>query len=230
MHDFGRLVYLEMQKSGSTFVNRFLSYCCTLTEIKRNKHAAVTNDYDPNSFYFITIRHPLALYSSLYRFGLDQRGGLYQRLKKAQKTSCYSNFEAFVVFMLDPQNAPFLTAGYNIKIAEQIGFMSFRFMKLSLQFPNRKILNCLASGNNLIELEREFITDLEIKNEDLIQGLKVLSTEIIPEHFEEKSVIKFLNNSPKINASKTRAEDLVPLSNPTLSKLHTQEALLLSRY
>ena len=70
----------------------------------------------------------------------------------------------------------------------------------------------------LIELEREFITGLEIKNEDLIQGLKVLSTEIMLEHFEEKSVIKFLNNSPKINASKTRSEDVVPLSNPTLSK------------
>ena len=40
MHDFGKIVYLGLQKSGSSFVNKFLSECCTLEEKKFRKHGA----------------------------------------------------------------------------------------------------------------------------------------------------------------------------------------------
>ena len=74
MHDFGKIVYLEMQKTGSTFVNSFLRECCLLEEISYKKHGVVRDDYASDKFYFITIRHPYDLYSSLYRYGLDGQG------------------------------------------------------------------------------------------------------------------------------------------------------------
>ena len=230
MHNFGSLVYLEMQKSGSTYVNTFLNECCKLTEIKHHKHSAVRNAYDPKNFYFITIRHPLALYSSLYRYGLDQRGIVYHRMKRKGKTSNYESFESFMQFVLDPSNASTLEEGYNRSIAEQIGFMSFRFMKLSLQFPLKTIERSLKKGGKLIELEQEFITDLEIKNEELKKGLKLLATEKFPEYFDKTSVHMFLGNHKKINASKTARSSLPVLSNRILSRLLPLEALLLSRY
>jgi len=230
MHDFGRLVYLEMHKSGSAYVNKFLKECCTLTEIKHKKHGAVKYKYDPKNFYFITIRHPLALYSSLYRYGLDRRGGLYNRLKNIGKTACYENFESFVLFVLDPNNADVLGRGYNKYIADQIGFMSFTFMKLSLRFPGFQIKSSLVTGKKLIELERRFITDLEIKNEDLNQELEILATKRFPQYFDRNSVKRFLENTGKVNASATKADKLKPLSEATYSKFLAQEALLLSRY
>lgn len=235
MHDFGPLVYLEMQKSGSSYVNHFLKECCTLTEIKHDKHGSIKKDYDANNFYFITIRHPLDLYSSIYRYGLDRRGGLYNALNRNNSTTCYKSFDSFVQFLLDPHNAKVLDRndprkGYSENIAEQMGFMSYRFMKLSLRHPRSKIKNALESGKELIELERKFITDLEIKNEELNQGLKLLATEKFPEYFDKTSVNKFLKNRDKINASKTLASNLAPLPETTYSKLMAKEALLSSRY
>lgn len=235
MHDFGPLVYLEMPKSGSSYVNEFLKKCCILKEIKHHKHVPVKKDYDANSFYFITIRNPLASYSSLYRYGLDQRGGFYKLIRKNDKTSCYESFDSFVQFLLDPHNASFFgkvnpLPGYSESIAEQIGFMSYRFMKLSLRFPMSKMRNSLKTGKKLIELERKFITDLEIKNEELNQGLRLLATEKFPEYFDRISVQKFLENTNKINTSKTLASDLAPLPETTYSKLLDREAMLFSRY
>ena len=219
-----------MQKSGSTYVNKFLKECCTLKEIKHEKHAAVKYKYDPKNFYFITIRHPLALYSSLYRYGLDKRGGIYKRLKSLELTQYYKSFESFVLFMLDPNNANTFGVEYNSSIAEQIGFMTFRFMKLSLQFPLEKINNSLESGNNLIDLEQEFITNLEIKNEELTETLKLLATEYFPDYFDQTSVHTFIENTKKTNTSQTKYDSLKTLSNTTALKLLDRESLLLSRY
>lgn len=230
MHDFGHLCYLEMQKTGSSFVNVFLKKCCTLPEVKHQKHMWVRSDYDSKKFYFITIRHPLSLYSSLYRYGLDKLGGFYNRLQRAGKTIYYETFESFCSFMLDPHNAIFFGQGYNEKIAEQIGFMTFRFMKLSLQFPLKKINNALLSGNDLVELERKFIINSYLKNEQLCQDLKSLATIKFPEYFNGNDVIKFLDNAPKYNSSKTPEESLISLRDATSSKLFEREALLLSRY
>ena len=103
-------------------------------------------------------------------------------------------------------------------------------MKLSLRSPMSKIRNSLKSGKKLIELERKFIIDLEIKNEELNEGLKLLATEKFPEYFDRKSVQKFLENTDKINTSKTLAGDLAPLPETTYSKLLDREAMLFSRY
>jgi hypothetical protein len=130
VQDFGPFCYLEMQKSGSTFVNHFLQQCSLLEVRKHRKHAPINDEYSDNTFYFITVRHPLALYSSLFRFGRDSRGDLFNRLKSKGLAECYSSFGEFVEFVRNPRNASHLGSDYNERIAEQIGFMSFRFLKL----------------------------------------------------------------------------------------------------
>ena len=231
MHDFGKIVYLEMQKSGSTYVNNFLKECCLLKEIKHKKHKFIRDDYDSRSFYFITIRNPVDLYSSLYRYGLDGRGGVYKRLEKARKTSCYSTPETFFRFITDPKNAVYVGGGYSEKIAEQIGVMSFRFMKLSLKFPFKRIAAKISNRENLLTLEREFITNLEVKNENLNSELGRLSNKLFPDLFDQEKAKKFLDSAVKINASKHPSNDKL---REEIGKFNDymlkKEALLLSRY
>ena len=128
MHDFGKIVYLDLHKTGSTYISAFLTACCLLTENKFSKHDWIRADYDSNNFYFISIRHPLSLYSSLYRYGLDGKGDVYNRLRKSNNLSTYSSFNSFVEFLIDERNADLLGYGYNQIYAKHIGFMSFRFL------------------------------------------------------------------------------------------------------
>lgn len=231
MHDFGKIVYLEMQKSGSSFVNKFLKECCLLKEIKYRKHGVIRDDYDREKFYFITIRHPFDLYSSLYRYGLDGRGGLYKRLKSLEKTTCYTSFESFIEFVTDPKNAVCIEEGYSEQIANQVGIMSFRFMKLSLQFPLRQMAAKLASGESLLDLEGKFITNLEIRNENLNSELMRLSNELFPDLFNQEKVSKFLGSNERVNAAKTPNDGWIhDKMERVLAQIEKREALLLSRY
>ena len=69
MYDYGKLVYLDLQKTGSRFVVDFLETTCKLNLRYGIEHTFVREEYDPSDFYFITIRHPVKQYS--YLFGLD---------------------------------------------------------------------------------------------------------------------------------------------------------------
>lgn len=231
MHDFGKIVYLEMQKSGSTFVNKFLNECCLLKEIKHQKHGVIRDDYDREKFYFITIRHPFDLYSSLYRYGLDGRGGMYKRLEKLGKTACYKSFNSFIEFVTDPKNALYLGGGYSEQIANQVGIMSFRFMKLSLQFPLKQMATILASGESLLDLEDKFITNLEIRNENLNGELMRLSTELFPDLFNQEKVARFFYSNERVNSSTTPNDGgFRDEMERVLALIEKKEALLLSRY
>jgi len=230
MHDFGEIIYLDLHKTGSSYISEFLKTCCLLTEKKFHKHDWIRENYDSNKFYFISIRHPFSLYSSLYRFGLDGKGDVRNRLRASNNLSAYSSFNSFADFLLDERNANLLGYGYNQFYAQHIGFMSFRFLKLSLQFPHKKIDYALKTKGNIEDLHNLLITDLEIKNEDLNGGLRELATEIHPYYFRQDAVIDFLSRTPKINASNTTVEKHDVMSDTTLSILRNKERLLLSKY
>ena len=65
MYDYGKLVYLDLQKTGSRFVVDFLEATCKLSLRSGDEHTFVREDYDPDTYYFITVRHPETQYSSL---------------------------------------------------------------------------------------------------------------------------------------------------------------------
>ena len=230
MYDFGKIVYLDLHKTGSTYVSKFLKSSCLLPKNKFSKHGCIREDYDSNNFYFISIRHPLSLYSSLFRHGLDGKGGVWNRLRKSNNLSVYSSFDSFVKFLIDEDNANLLPDGYNQIYAKHKGFMSFRFLKLSLQFPHRKINHSLNNQGNIEELEKLFITSLEIKTENLNDELRVLATERYPQYFQQDAVSDFLHKAERMNISSTKSDEVDRLSDTTLSILSSKEKLLLSRY
>jgi hypothetical protein len=240
VHDFGRFVYLDMQKTGSTYTSKFLQHTCKLPEVRYEKHVPVRDSFSRTAFYFITIRHPLSLYSSLYRYGLDRRGGVFHRLEQANLLNVYSDFDEFLTFVLSPENSAVLGEGYTPDIARHIGFMSFRFLKLSLRYPLRTIDEYIARKNsllnfafpaNVMDLQKEFIPHLEIKNENLKDELANLALVRFPECFDETLVLAFLSESEGANESKTKASQLnIALSENIFKTLKNREKVLWSRY
>lgn len=230
MHDFGKIVYLELQKTGSSFVCQFMKAACVHPELRHQKHMHIDAEYRPDAVYFITVRRPPMLYSSLYRFGLDKRGGLYASLAKAGRLSVYQSFESFADYLLDPANGPFLHPFYSREIASEIGFVSFRYLLLNLQFPISKIQLCAQQKMPVSPLMEQSIISHVLKNESLNSDLLRLSTELLPEHFDAEKARAFLDQAPRANQS-TTAADVLPLESPDIIRaIEARETLVMAHY
>ena len=98
MYDYGKLVYLDLNKTGSKFILSFFNACLKFNLLKEREHEPVRDDYSPYAFHVISIRHPYSQYSSLFRYGLDKKGLVYQRLCKSGYEPLYSakNFNAWL--------------------------------------------------------------------------------------------------------------------------------------
>ena len=99
-------------------------------------------DYDPDKYYFITVRHPETQYSSLYRYGLgDNKGFVYRSLV---------NVGERIYMMLKirdlmtgwnlcwMKNVECLGEGYEkVSPSLNLGFMSFRYLCYATLHPHR---------------------------------------------------------------------------------------------
>ena len=65
MHEFETFVYLDTQKTGSSFISYVLRRHSSEKEVLHSKHQPVGERYDPNKFYFISVRDPFDQYISL---------------------------------------------------------------------------------------------------------------------------------------------------------------------
>lgn len=229
MHDFGNFCYLDMHKTGSTFVSRFLRHAAVSDEVLFLKHAPVSV-WCPSVFYFVTIREPQGWYGSLYRYGLDRRGAIFERLRAAQKLAEYASFDRFVRFMHDPVNARLLGEGYNEEIASSMGFMTFRYCKLTiLNFYNTYADQNASSGFD--GLNSRSIINLELKMEDLRSGLYELMEGPLCGLIDVKRAHEFLTLAPALNQSQNwQSTQQCRLSRVAYELLINKERLMFSKY
>ena len=74
-------LYLDLQKTGCTFLREKLPQVSDSENVKGKKHEAPSaSDY--NLPKILTIRDPATYYLSLWSYGLDKKGGLWKRAKK----------------------------------------------------------------------------------------------------------------------------------------------------
>jgi hypothetical protein len=235
MHDFGKLVYLDLQKTGSTFVSSFLNSTCKLQVVKESKHGRIRDRGDPSIFYFITVRHPISQYSSLFRYGLDGRGALYERMAHRGIEFLYrkdaKSYNQWLRFMLDFDNANVLGEGFErIPRDYDLGFLSYRYLMLSLPRAEKVILK-KPKTVELTEYAREkSIVNHIILNERLNEQLRELATKIKPEFFDQESVDRFFRGVKKVNASTVSAEDINEIESDVYELILRRERVLLRLY
>ena len=233
MYDLGDLVYLDLNKTGSKFVLDFLKKCSTLHLKSEAEHEPIRESYNPKAFHFITVRHPYSQYSSLFRYGLDGKGWICRRINESGNKHLYKaeNFNKWLGFVLDKSNASLLGEGYDqLPSAYELGFLSFRYLRLSLIFP----LKTLALYKSLIDpvssAMRASIVDYVIKNEELNSGLEKFATAVKPEFFHQSRVEQFFERAKKVNESKTKEIDIEPVSDQNKEIIERKEFLLMRLY
>ncbi|HSI26564.1 MAG TPA: hypothetical protein VK948_04075 [Aeromicrobium sp.] len=229
MDDYGSLVYLDVQKTGSTYVNQFLAASCTLPQRSFRKHGRIEGGtYRPEAHYFITARHPVPSYVSLFRFGLAQRGGIRRRLMRSGHEDLYQRgINAWLEFILDERNVNYLSAHerFDEVIHSGVGLMTFRFLALSIVDP----MAILPSARSLADLGRIYaernIARRVIRNEELNTGLATLALEDVPQWFDASAARAFLDTMAPINASiADRPGEIAP---ELLAEIQKREGLLI---
>ena len=88
MIEFDTYCYLQNHKTGCTFVETFLRRFSAEPVRQYHKHAALAARLK-GKFTFVNVRNPVDVYLSLYHYGLDGKGELFERLKAAGQAGLY---------------------------------------------------------------------------------------------------------------------------------------------
>lgn len=235
MHDFGSLVYLDVQKTGSTYVSKFLQECCILEEKKYMKHYPVSTDYSTDKFYFISVRNPFEQYPSLFQYGIDGKGGLFRAVKEAGFRELYKpdneSFNKWLKFILSEDTTVLMDRAYS-KVAKRLGIgpLTYRYLVLSMAQPMRKI----HAAKNVQDLEQIYkdnkIANFVVKTETMDDDLAEMSTSVVPDYFNQEKVHSFLNQKSKLNTSTKIASTNFDIAPDIKSLLEQKERLLLNIY
>lgn len=125
-------VFLQNQKTGSTFVEKFLQAHCDEALVAHMKHKAPVIRRR-GKFHFMTVRDPLDLYLSLFNFGLDGKGQIRERMKKFGMDKPYERgidgFEDWLLAIFSDEFRPVfkMFAPY----FDEMGFCTWRYLRLA---------------------------------------------------------------------------------------------------
>ncbi len=224
MLDFGKIVYLDVQKTGSSFAGRFFKNMLLAPPIKHVKHGAIEGHILPDATYIISVRNPLSQYISLYRYGLDQRGQLYDNLQCSGFGHLYENpsmagFEAWLSFFLNPRSAKHYDPQYQDCRPRLYGYQTYRFLRLSFLNP-RKVMSRHYTRKRLqLQYNSQRIHTHVLRTESLNQDLLAFSRSALAPHFKPaEEVAAYLAEAKWVNRSKAGDELEPSCLSPALHK------------
>ena len=235
MIEFDSLCYLQNQKTGCTFVETLLRKFCSEGIVRYEKHR-VAPAHKPGKYYFVSVREPLDAYLSLYNFGLDGKGELFERLGAAGHGHLYAagidGFGAWLEFVLDAVNAPLVYPQRGVSLAGELGLMSFRFLRLATLGFEQAAASLKDKAAIRAFAEREWLVDTVIRYESMVQELQELLKGPLRHAFAGlPAALDWLEQSPRINASTRRdGKQNVALPKLLLKKLHEREWYLYSTH
>ncbi len=138
MKEYENVIYLDLQKTGSTTIRSVLSALLDEQFNEQKPHGPLPEGFDRSKLFFISVREPLSLYISLFNFGSgNRRGSLYSNLRRKGRAELFDHspkaFEGWLRFVLNPENANAVEKEYaRSTMAETLGLLSFRLLYLSI--------------------------------------------------------------------------------------------------
>ncbi|WP_278235152.1 hypothetical protein [Isoptericola sp. AK164] len=180
MHVFHTLAYLDVEKSGSTYVSQFLRDFLDDDEVWCRKHHEMEDRPPQGRLHVLSVRDPLDTYLSLYSYGCQRKGGLSGSLRDAGFGHLYDGtsdgFARWIDVVLDPAHASALNPpSYERRgVAEHTGLLSYRVARLSAPRPDRWMRD-VGSAQEFVEaFRRHSVVDVVLRNETLPEDLESL--------------------------------------------------------
>lgn len=237
MHDFGKFCYLDVEKTGSSFVSEFLNTHSASKQVEHIKHGRVhkRESMADGKFFFISAREPLDQYKSLYFYGVNKRGALFSNLyrKNNPAVAFYDGttegFSRWLEFLLDPENAALVGRNYQPHEAKLYGLMTQRFLTLSF-FRSSQALAGIDTREALTALYlKNKLQSAVIRSESLNSDLAGLVGGPLRPFIRrpEMAIGELRSTTKKVNTSARpdSSRDVVP-DDGLLDRLHDREWFL----
>jgi hypothetical protein len=172
MHEFETFVYLDVQKTGSSFVASVLKKFSREKLVRKVLHTGIGGEYDATKFHFISVRDPYEQYLSLYSFGCQGKGKLVKRLTKRGLAHLYdgtaAGFSAWLRFILDQNSAAYLPGYGDLKeIPTIMGFQSYRVLQLAMRSAQNALATCKNRNDVRAAFESNNISQYTVRTESL---------------------------------------------------------------
>jgi len=235
MIEFDTFCYLQNHKTGCTFVEMFLRIHAAEPVRLFHKHAAL-QAAKPDKFYFVNVRDPGEVYLSLYNYGLDGRGQVFERLRDAGQGNLYRSgiegYEAWLAFVLDADNGPILAPGFTRAVAARVGLVSYRFLRLAC--PGFGIACARFSGADDVRgyFAREKIVAAVIRHERMAEELGRLVAGPLKHAINDVAAARaWIYATPPINPSNRRDQKAAVVIAPaTREMMRTREWFLYENF
>lgn len=232
MIEFDNFCFLQNQKTGCSMVEAFLRQCCSEGIVRYEKHRAAKTR-KAGKFYFISVREPFDAYQSLFNYGLDGKGELYEILVAKGLGRFYeqgiAGFSDWLEFVLSPTNAELIYPRGCHAVAAHVGLVSFRFLRLaaldfesqSQYITDREAIQGYFNANTMVDKVMRY----ESLQTDL---LEVVNGQLQKAFVDLPAARAWIEASPRVNAS-TKRESPV-LSEAVRKKLIDREWFLYQNY
>lgn len=210
MFEYQSFVYLDVQKTGSSYVRRLLHDFCEEKPLRGGHHHRIPADIDRGKFFFISTRDPVACYASLYAYGRAGSGKVRKRMERLGNEELYYNkddFGRWLEFVLDRKNARNLREGYSRpetqRLRKHIGFFSYRHLLLSAPDPIETFGGCATKAELKEAFEEKRLFTHVVHQESLAEDLKALVKGPLAGAFGARidDALEFLDRDEKVNAS-----------------------------
>jgi hypothetical protein len=180
VHAFHSLVYMDVEKSGSTYVSQFLRDFLDDDEVAFRKHVELEDRPPAGRLHVISVRDPLDTYLSLYSYGCQGKGGLSGTIRQAGFGHLYDStpqgFDRWLDVVLDPGRAAILNPRSYARsgVAGHIGLLSFRVARLSSPRALRWMRAVSSTDEFLAAYREHAVADVVLHNETLVHDLAAL--------------------------------------------------------
>jgi hypothetical protein len=208
MHEYETFVYLDVQKTGSSFISAIFRRFCAERCIRSDRHVSLARrwDYDPDKLHIISIRDPLDAYLSLYSFGCGHEGMLFRHLSRTHGqlyNHTWSGFQQWLDLLLEPENAPLLAKdGEAYPAANLIGFQSARVLQMSMWRGEKRLQACETADDVRKGYQKLNIVNYIIRNESLREDLATLiDTRLRHAITEPDAAINFVRTAEPVMVS-----------------------------
>lgn len=256
MQDFGAFCYMDVEKTGSSFITHILKHVSTQKLLMSSQHGTIKSVGNANAwsriffslcpiklknssilfsryknlggvfrddcFYFNSVRNPFNYYASLYNFGCDGNGGIADILNRNGFGYLYDNTEGsflrWVEFILDPRNAHFIDHSYKKTCSDHVGFLTYRFLRLSMVDPFHKLCRVKNKSEVQCIFDRHSICDYTVRNEFLDADLAYLFSNNLKKFIRHDAIFELCKDG-KINRSHSKRATAQALRESDLSSL-----------
>lgn len=228
MLEFEDIVYLDVQKTGSTYIRKFLQRFARTPEISGVKHKAVVH-YDEKKLYIISCRDPLRQYLSLYAYGCQGLGTFRFKKEKVGIDHLYdgtiAGFTGWLELIVPASTGRKYMTGLNRhRLLELFGVQTLRFLRLALP-SYREVFETIERKSDVKDrLKSQGLMDFLIKQETLTTDLaRLVSGEHAGRFKDLDAVEKYLAETGKINRTPDFGIDVTALSPEVLALVQERE-------